>query len=71
MIFSYGTVTVTISGYRYDNRGLLLFHTLVNTVKYRTICIVTVIYGYRGMLLRTVMYGYRGYRSILGILKGK
>ena len=71
LIFSYGTVTVTVYGYRYDNRGLRLFLTLVNTVKYRTFCKVTVIYGYRGILLPTVMYGYRGYRGILGILKGK
>ena len=45
--------------------------TLVNTVKYRKICIVTVIYSYRGILLRTIMYGYHSYRDILGILKGK
>ena len=43
---------------RYDNRGLRLFLTLVNTVKYRTFCKVTVIYGYFGILLPTVMYGY-------------
>ena len=61
---------------RYDNRGLRLFLTLVNTVKYRTFCKVTVIYGYFGILLPTVMYGYvrlcmvmygyRGYRGYGG-----
>ena len=41
--------------------------TLVNNIKYRTICIVTVIYGYRNILLRMVIYGYRSYRGIFGI----
>ena len=58
LIISYGTVTVTVYGYRSDTAIYGYFLTLVNTVKYRTFCKVTVFYGYFGILLPTVMYGY-------------
>ena len=61
LIISYGTVTVTVYGYRSDTAVYGYFLTLVNTVNtvhFVKLRYFTVLYGYFGIFLPTVMYGY-------------
>ena len=61
LIISYGTVTVTVYGYRSDTAVYGYFLTLVNTVNtvhFVKLRYFTVFYGYFGIFLPTVMYGY-------------
>ena len=69
-IISYGTVTVTVYGYRPDTAVYGYFLTLVNTVNTVHFCkvtVFTVFSVYFCLRLCTVMYGYRGIYGIYGI----
>ena len=69
-IIPYGTVTVTVYGYRSDTAVYGYFLTLVNTVNTVHFCkvtVFTVFSVYFCLRLCTVMYGYRGIYGIYGI----
>ena len=79
LIISYGTVTVTVYGYRSDTAVYGYFLTLVNTVNtvhfvklryftvfYGILRLFRYIFAYGYVRLCTVMYGYRGYRGYRG-----
>ena len=61
LIISYGTVTVTVYGYRPDTAVYGYFLTLVNTVNtvhFYKVTVFTVFSVYFCLRLCTVMYGY-------------
>ena len=70
LIISYGTVTVTVYGYRSDTAVYGYVLTLVNTVNTVHFCkvtVFTVFSVYFCLRLCTVMYGYRGIYGIFGV----
>ena len=72
-IISYGTVTVTVYGYRPDTAVYGYFLTLVNTVNTVHFCkvtVFTVFSVYFCLRLCTVMYGYVRLCTVTAVYRG-